>query len=140
MAAVKHNTIPKSDEELKVIVESVGYQFIGVQSKRPKPDSKKAKRYISMICPEGHAIEITVENFKIQPDGKPKRKCKVCKAVKLGNSKRTNIEEWCAYTGITPVSEYKDKRTPYVWRCMNGHEFTSTFNAIKSYEQPCKLC
>lgn len=136
-------TSKKSDSELQKKVEACGYTYHSVESRHTSDG--RSRRYINITCPNGHNAEVMWDNFcpTIGPNGVgvPKKGCAKCSAASRGASKRFNITEWSAATGINPITPYKTVTAYCDWRCAAGHEFTAKLNMIRDRKMhPCVTC
>jgi hypothetical protein len=118
----------KTDEELRVSAEECGYTFLSVESRYD--DSGKSRRYMQVVCPNGHEKEVTQDNFS-PIDGVPQTGCAKCHHARVGDSKRKDIREWCKEFQVWPMETYKNNTTYHNWKCAKDHSFGSTYAALR---------
>lgn len=127
-------------EMLKQSVESRGYTFLGHGTRF---SGGKNRTYMNVICNVNHApYAVDASCFNSTLDGKPRGCCGVCAAIKLANSRRTDIEEWSEKTGVVPVTPFRNKTLTQQWRCSVGHNFSSTLKLMESrnISEACFIC
>jgi len=128
---------PKEEEEIKAAVESCGYVYKGTDIAAA---GTRARRFIDVVCPNGHELRTMWDNFK-PVNGKPKKCCAQC-----GNKDahhrmpRVDIPTWAAEHRVKLLDKYEHNAVPYSWECNVGHRFTVTWAAMRLREVACVQC
>ncbi len=130
-------TTKKPDDELKSKVEACGFTYKDVKSIRDK--GGKMRRYLTVVCPNGHEYEVSWDNF-CPKDNKPKKGCDKCFHKELGKSKRIDITEWCKQNNML-VYDYVNTTEECSWECeVCFTTFETNFLKLKQKKIPCTNC
>ncbi len=85
---------------------------------------------IALRCSEGHSWRATSESIR---RGKW---CPYCSAAAKASKSRNSIEKLASVArargGQLVSSEYKNARMPLLWMCRLGHEWSASYNTIRS--------
>ena len=109
-----------SYEEVKTFIENEGYILLS-------KEYVKSINKLDMICPKGHNVSISYNNFK-----KGKRCGKCFGGIKFTYEEVKNYVEIESNSGCKFISkEYNNYKQELLFECSCGKPFTTTFNRFK---------
>ncbi len=109
-------TAPVSQEKVKEVFESEGYQLLDKYT--------HTKKRLRFICPQGHKYSMTWHNFK---NG---NRCAICAGKVLT---RKDVRDAFSSVGYTLLSQYKNDNTEKLdFICDQGHEHKISWADFKS--------
>lgn len=113
-----------SQEEVYNIYKKEGYILNSVYKGMAHKDK--------LTCPDGHNIEMTLDNFKRN------KRCAKC----AGNQKLSHdfVSNYYKDNGYTMTSIYTNARTADELICPVGHKIKMSFNNFKDKENRCLVC
>jgi hypothetical protein len=129
-------TVPKTTFELQSVAEGRGYTFVSTEIH--KDNSGKSRRYVTVKCPNATHPEATLSwgNFKA---GKGCAKCNRAKGSQ--KKKAAAIQKILGPIGFEVVGAYQTKSAAAVFKCAEGHLFTSSLTKVERLPAPhCPVC
>ena len=121
----KPNNKKHSNDYIRKLVEDRGYKLL-------EPYVNKRTK-LKLECPNGHYHEIRLDSFQ---NGSG---CKQCMINKMKNDNE-HVLKMLRDKGYQPISEYTGSKNKMRFRCINGHEFESTYSNIMNGYGVCHIC